>query len=41
MEGIEEAPANIGNIQNVMGLLFSSAIFVGASGGCVRVCLGG
>lgn len=26
----EEDPATIGNIQNVMGLLFSSSIFVGA-----------
>lgn len=27
--GTEENPANIGDIQNVMGLLFSSAVFVG------------
>lgn len=32
MEGTEQDPANIGNIQNVMGLLFSSAIFVGTVG---------
>ncbi len=27
--GTQENPANIGDIQNVMGLLFSSAVFVG------------